>query len=251
MVAVFMVLWTMFTPARAAETVILSADLWCPHTCDPASGHDGYMVDIAREALALAGLKSVYQVRPWATALSEIRSGLSDGLVGTLPNEVPDLPRNQLALGHQANAFVVRADDPFVLTGLDSLDQRRIGAVKDYSYSPAIDTWLALHRDQVMRQSGTKAAIDNLEKLMSGRVDVVVDDEAVLRHGIILGGYGGKVRIAGRMPGGSLHVTFSLLRRPNSDLPQLLDDGIAKLRASGRLADILAGYGLADWDPKQ
>jgi polar amino acid transport system substrate-binding protein len=46
-----MILWlSLLTPtgAKAADTVILTADHWCPHTCDPESGRSGYMIDIAR-----------------------------------------------------------------------------------------------------------------------------------------------------------------------------------------------------------
>lgn len=235
----------------AADTVILSADHWCPHTCDPASGRSGYMIDVAREAFALAGIKTVYQIKPWATSLEEIRSGLADGLVGTLATEVPDLPHNHLALGRQANAFVVRIDDALLFTGLDSLIGRRIGTVRNYSYSTTIDAWLAGHAAQVVPQPGNHAAAANLGKLLDGQVDVVVDDEAVLRDAVILAGKTAKIRVAGRLSGGNLHVAFSPLRQRDLDLAAILDDGIDKLRRNGRLGDILASYGLADWEMGQ
>jgi len=235
-------------PAQAGDSVILTADHWCPHTCDPQSGHAGYMIDIAREALALAGLKTIYQLRPWATGLNEVRSGLADGIVGILPTEAPDLPRNQLALGRQANAVAVRADDTFSLDGLDSLAERRIATVKDYSYSATIDSWLLDHAPQVSAQSGDHAAENNLAHLLNQSVDTVLDDEAVLRQAIINTGKTTKVRIAGRLSGGSLHISFSPARQRGKALADILDDGIARLRQTGRLGEILASYGLADWE---
>lgn len=238
-------------PAVAADSVILAADHWCPHTCDPAGGPPGYMVEIAREALALAGIRTVYQLRPWSTAMSDVRAGLIDGVVGTLASEAPDLSHNHRALGRQANAFVVRVDDPLVLAGLDSLGQRRIATVRDYSYSPTIDSWLAAHAAQVTAQPGNRAADNNLDRLLNQKVDVVIDDEAVLRDAVIRLGLGAKVRVAGRQSGGPLHIAFSQARQYNRDLGALLDDGIAKLRRSGRLAEILAAYGLADWETER
>ncbi|MBR9973062.1 substrate-binding periplasmic protein [Magnetospirillum sulfuroxidans] len=235
-------------PAQAGDSVILTADHWCPHTCDPQSGHAGYMIDIAREALALAGLKTIYQLRPWATGLNEVRSGLADGIVGILPTEAPDLPRNHLALGRQANAIAVRADDTFSLDGLGSLAGRQIATVKDYSYSAAIDSWLLDHAPQVSAQSGDHAAEGNLDRLLNQSVDTVLDDEAVLRETIIRTAKSTKVRIAGHLSGGSLHIAFSPARQRGKALADILDDGIARLRQTGRLAEILASYGLADWE---
>jgi len=244
------ILWlSLLAPTgAAADTVILTADHWCPHTCDPESGRSGYMIDIAREAFALAGLKTQYQIRPWATGLNEIRAGLADGIVGTLPGEAPDLPRNHLPLGRQSNAFAVRAEDPFNFIDMTSLAGRRIGTVKDYSYSTDIDAWLAQHPQQVLAQAGNRAAETNLGRLLDRQVDLVLDDEAVLRDTIIRTGRTGKVRTAGRLAGGSLHISFSLARQRGNSLADVLDNGITALRRNGRLAAILAGYGLADWE---
>lgn len=233
-------------PAWAGDSVILTADHWCPHTCDPKSGQAGYMIDIAREAFALAGLNTVYHLRPWATGLNEVRAGLADGIVGTLPGEPPDLPYNQLTLGRQDNAVAVRADDTFILAGLDSLAGKRIATVKNYSYSTTIDSWLINHAPQVSAQSGDRAVENNLEHLLDQRVDVIVEDEAVLRQAIIHTGKHAKVRIAGRLIGGSLRIAFSPVHQRGKALADILDQGIVHLRQSGRLAEILAGYGLAD-----
>jgi len=235
------------SPLHAAESVILAADHWCPHTCDPATGKNGYMIDLAQEAFALSGIKTVYQVRPWATSMADIRAGLIDGVVGVLGTEAPDLPHNKMALGRQSNAFVVLADDGFTMHGLDSLTAKRIAMVKDYSYSPDIDAWLATHADQIQTQPGNRAAESNLAHLLNGKVNVVVDDEAVLRDAVIRLGLTGKVRTAGRQAGGTLHIAFSATRSNGKELAAMLDAGIAKLRESGRLAEILAGYGLSDW----
>ncbi|OJX77465.1 transporter substrate-binding domain-containing protein [Magnetospirillum sp. 64-120] len=236
------------TPGQAAESVILAADYWCPHTCDPATGRSGYMIDIAQEAFALAGIKTIYQMRPWATSIVDIRAGLIDGVVGVLRGEAPDLPHNSVPLGRQSNAFIVQASDGFMLNGLDSLAGKRIATAKDYSYSPAIDDWLAAHADQTQPQAGNRAAESNLGHLLNGKVDVVIDDEAVLRDAIIHHSLSGRVRNAGRQTGGTLHIAFSATRPNGKELAAILDQGIGKLRANGRLAEILAGYGLADWE---
>lgn len=227
-----------------ADTVRLEADPWCPHTC-AAGPHPGYMVDIAREALALAGHRVEYRTVPWTRAKQDVRDGKADGAVGFLLAEAEGYGVHKVPLGRQGNAVVVRADDPFVFSGLESLRGRIIGSIQEYSYSTAIDGWLATHRAQVHALGGEDALERNLKKLLAGRVDVVVEDEAVLRGK--LGGGVDRVRIAGHMAGGDLFIAFTPASARGEAFANALDAGIVQLRASGRLAQILAAYGLTDW----
>lgn len=228
--------------------VTLMADHWCPHTCDPRTGRDGYMIDLAREAFALNGLRVTFQSLPWAQVMAQIRAGRADGAAGTLAEETPDLPTNQLPLGWQGNAVVVRAGDSIRFAGLDTLQGRRVAVVKGYSYSRAIDSWLADHSYQVVAQEGDHAIDANLRRLLAFQVDAVIDDDIVVQDAIAQAGLAQKVRLAGRLPGGGLHVSFRADDRGRR-LAGLLDQGIETLRRSGRMAEIMATYGLADSPP--
>ncbi|MBI5162357.1 MAG: transporter substrate-binding domain-containing protein [Magnetospirillum sp.] len=232
----------------AADTVVLLADPWCPHTCAAGSGPAGYMVDIAREALATPGHTVIYKNTAWARAMKEVKSGKADGAVGSLREEgraaqlvVPAEP-----LGRQVNAFVVRADDPWVLNGLGSLKGRVVATILDYSYSPDIDGWLAARHTTVEPLGGENALERNLKKLLQRRSDVVVDDLAVLQRKMTSGAVAG-VRVAGTLPGGDLFVALTPVGGRGERLGKALDQGVATLRASGRLKQILAAYDVKDW----
>ena len=232
-------------PWAEERPVVLVADPWCPHTCDPRRGPDGYMVEIARAALELAGYKVVYKTEGWARALYDVRHGHADGAVGALPDEAPDLVTNGEPLGRQVNALVSRADRPVEFFGLDSLGALQIGSVAGYSFSPAIDLWLSEHPRQVQAVSGSDAAIRNLRKLLAGRVDVALDDEAVLAYAARRLGQSMAVSMVTRLPGGSLHIAFGWTR--GEKLAAALDQGIRTLRTDGRLREILERYDLKDW----
>jgi polar amino acid transport system substrate-binding protein len=232
---------------QAAEPpVVLVADPWCPHTCDPDDGSDGYMVDIAREAFAMAGIPVVYKTLGWARAMRDVRQGRADGAVGALADEAPDLITHVVALGWQANVLIIRDDDPWVFTGLASLVGRQVGSVSSYSYSAEIDAWLAANPATVQAISGSNAAGRNLKKLLARRIDIMLDDEAVVGDAISRQGQPPAVRIAGNLPGGTLHIAFAPQR--GRTLAAILDRNIKVLRANGRLAAILAHYGLSDWE---
>lgn len=231
------------------KTAVLAADPWCPHTCGAQDAKPGYMIEVAREALAKGGWQVVYKTAAWARVMHDVKAGKLDGAAGSLRDEgeaaglvVPDEP-----LGRQANAFVVRAGDPWTMQGLDSLQGRKVGSIKDYSYSKEIDGWLEGHAAQVQALGGENALDRNLQKLVSGRIDVVVEDEAVLLHALRAGKLGDKVRIAGQMPGGDLFLALTPVGGRGAALAKALDQGIRDLRASGRLGQIVEGYGLKDW----
>jgi polar amino acid transport system substrate-binding protein len=234
--------------ARAEPAVIvLAADPWCPHTCEADAPRPGYMIEIARRAFALSGLTVEYRITAWARAISDTREGRIDGVVGALASEVADLDLPQEALGHQSNLLVVRADDRWTLAGLDSLNGRTIGTVQNYGYSPQLDVWLAGHPDRVRALGGENALERNLRKLVSGRIDTVVEDEAVLALRLRNWAEAARVRVAGRVDGGDLYIAFSRRQGRGIDLARMLDQGVRTLRASGELNAILAAYGVRDW----
>ncbi|MEW5727421.1 MAG: transporter substrate-binding domain-containing protein [Pseudomonadota bacterium] len=235
-------------PAGAAEKVVLLADPWCPHTCAPG-GRPGYMIEIATKAFAARGIEVEYRTVAWARAMAEVRQGRADGAVGALRDEAADLVVHDEALGWQANVFAVRADDGWAYAGLDSLAGRKVGSILDYSYSPEVDAWLAAHPGQVQAAGGENALDRNISKLLSGRVDVVVEDSAVLTWALRARPDRDKIRLAGKTAGGALFIAFSPADGRGARLASILDQGIRELRASGALRSILDGYGFSDWKP--
>lgn len=234
-------------PGLAAEKIVLQADPWCPHTCEAQASQPGYMVEIAKAAFAARGHQVEYRTVPWARAIADVRAGKVAGAIGALRTEAQDLVVHHEPLGRQANAMAVRAGDAWVFKGLGSLDGKVVGAILDYSYSPEIDAWLSEHKAGVRFTGGENALARNLRMLASGRLDVVVEDEAVLLHQLRSSPERDRVRIAGRMGGGDLFIAFAHAGGRGVRLAHDLDQGIRDLRASGELQRILASYGLRDW----
>ena len=77
-------------PSNPRQRVVIAADPWCPHNCEAGSEHEGYMIDIAREAFGLAGIDVEYVNMSWARALQQARDGYIDAVVGALPGDAPD-----------------------------------------------------------------------------------------------------------------------------------------------------------------
>ncbi|MGE5505425.1 MAG: substrate-binding periplasmic protein [Actinomycetota bacterium] len=234
--------------AQARETVVVEADPWCPHTCDAADPKPGYMIEVAREALARSGFDLVYKSVAWARVIKDVQGGQADGAAGTLAQEARTagliLPEEPLGL--QSNVFVVRADDPWTMQGLGSIGNRRVGSIQDYSYSAEIDQWLADHPDQVRPLGGGNALERNILKLLNRRIDVVVDDAAVVAYTLARLGNESKMRIAGHMPGGAIYIAFSPAKPRAAAYAAALSAGVREMRKDGSLARILARYGVSE-----
>ncbi|MTI42814.1 polar amino acid transport system substrate-binding protein [Roseibium hamelinense] len=61
-------------------------------------------------------------------------------------------------------------------------------------------------------------------------------------------GAGDKVRLVHTDDSGPIYIALSPAKDHSKELAAQLDAGMAELRASGKLNEILGKYGLKDWD---
>jgi len=240
-------------PGAAAEEkhapgrLLLMADEWCPYNCEPGSEKPGYMVEMAREILAPHGFVVEYRTTAWARAVADTETGRIDGAIGAAPGEgtmtFPSVP-----WGMSENKLLVRRGTPLEYRGPASLPGR-IGVIRDYSYGDEMDAWLASAEaaGRVDVSSGAEALASNIRKLDLGRLDVVIDDGAVLLHRISELGWRDRFDIVPTGKPVPLFIALAPGRPETPRLARLLDEGVAEMRRTGRLDEILARYGLRDW----
>lgn len=238
--------------AAHADTVTLAADEWCPYNCEPGSQRPGYMVEIARIALAKAGHTLTYAVMPWSRALAESQAGRIDGVLGASRDEYESgvYPKASLGNNKVVLAMLPEKAKSFSYTGVESLKTLRIGGVQNYSYDGgAIDDYLASDaaKGKVEMISGSELQSQNLRKLLAGRVDAVIDDENVLRLALADLKPVPEVAFVPLLEDGDVSIGFSAAKPDAESHAKLIDETLVELRASGELGKILAKYGLADW----
>lgn len=237
-------------PTAYADTITLRADNWCPYNCEPNSDQPGYMVEIAKEVFAKAGHQIDYQLLNWARALEEVRAGKFNGVVGCSKGDAGDFIFTENELGLSLNGFAVRVADSWDYQGLDSLGKRKLGVVRDYSYGDAINAYLEKHKSDpnIETASGDNALEINLRKLSKGRIDTIVDGKAVLGYNIKRLSLDKELKLTpSSEEGDPVYIAFGPNQPNSAAYSKLLNDGIAEMRKSGRLAEILARYGLTDW----
>ena len=236
------------TPTEPRRSVVIAADPWCPHNCEAGSDHEGYMIDIAREAFSLAGIDVEYVNMSWARALQQARDGYIDAVVGALPGDAPDFVFPEAAIGYSTIALYTHPDNTWQYGGIDSLSQLTLLAINGYAYSPELDDYIARYQDnpeKVWVLSGPAPLSRAIELLHQQRSDVFPEDQYVMRWQLEQDGSAESLRMAAVIHESPIYIAFSPLGRDSPELAKILSEGAKGLQRSGRVAAILARYGVS------
>lgn len=233
----------------AADTIRLRADEWCPYNCEPGSDRPGYMIEIAQEALGRAGHQVDYATLNWQRSVEETRQGRFEAIVGAVTDEAPDFVF-PVPLGRNRDGYAMRRGATFDPSAVEPLRDLAVGAIRGYEYRGAVGAYIDRYGDDARRVqllAGDDALPQNLRKLVAGRVDLIVDDVNRL-HTLITGmDIRDQVEIVFEDESDAVFIAFSPANPRSGDYAEQLSSGVEELRASGRLREILARYGLVDW----
>jgi len=234
-----------------SRTITLVADEWPPFNDKPGSEREGYLVDVARAVFGEQGYQVVYQLVPWARAVDMTRRGQADGAIGASRTDAPDFVFPEEELARNKLAFYTRKGDPWRFAGPSSVQGVTLGTIAGYDYRPWLLEYIAANQDKANKVQilhGNDPLQRNLTKLLAGRIDVVVDNEAAILS--VAGEMGVLEKISSAGYGDEtafIYIAFSPAKPEARAHAARLSRGIATMREDGRLRAILARYNLTDW----
>lgn len=237
--------------AVGADTIVLGADPWCPYNCDPGSDRPGYMVEVAREALAPFGHTNEYKGVAWARALAQAEAGDIHGVIGAVPVEAPSFVFGP-PIGIYEGSVAFRAGQQVDVNDPAALEGLRVGAINGYEYYGPVSDYINANRDNrqiVQYASGDDALALNLRKLAAGRLDVVAEVRAVLDYNIAQLGMEGVFDVVETDESSDIYIAFSPALENSALYAEQLTIGVERLKQSGRFDEILESYGLASTQP--
>jgi len=235
-----------------SDTLTLVADDWCPYNCSEKGTPPGFLVEFAREIFSAAGHTVEYKVVPWARAVEEVKAGRYTALLGAVPEEAPELVYPGRPAWHSVDGFYVKKGNPWRYTGKESLLKVTLGAIIDYGYGGGIQEYVEEHGSdpkRVQLSSGEEPLHVNVRKLLAGRVDVVVEDTAVMDHYASNQQLGEKIELAGTSEPQPVYISFSPKESKAKEYSALLSKGLEELEKSGAGAKILKRYGIETRKP--
>lgn len=239
-----------FAPLAQADTLTIRADEWCPYNCAPSDKKIGFGIEIAKAIFEKAGHTVDYKVLNWTRSIEETRAGNYIAVLGATKTEVPDFVYPKEPIGQYQTGYASLNEKPYEYSGPSSLEDKLLGAIQSYNYDPEIDAYIAANKNNHNRiefVTGDDALTKNINKLLAGRLDVVLDSTYVLLYKIDSMGATDKIHISLPTKTDMVYLAFSPKNPKSQDYADLFDKGIAELRATGELKTILAKYGLKDW----
>lgn len=236
-------------PEARADVVTLRADEWCPFNCADVAA-PGYGVELASEIFAKAGHRVEYELAPWRRSIEDCLHGAVVAVIGAAPVDSDELVFPREPIGVWDTTFLVRREESWRYGGPGSLSRIKLGGIIGYNYMEPVGAYVEAHKNDRSRVDliGGRTPLDqNLRKLQAGRIGATMESRAVLDYKLKALGAGHGLVYAGGTSSGPIYIAFSPRHPKAQDYAAILDQGIAALRASGRLRQILERYGVSDW----
>lgn len=242
----------MIAPAVADE-IKIRADPWLPYSGGSEMNPGGYMVEMA-EAIAKANGHTIeYRTMPWANALDVVRAGSADCVVGAYLTDAEGFEFPKSGWGKSGNVFWGMSETQWRYDGIASLDKVKVGVIEEYSYGDEMDAYLKQYSGDTNRIEVVPAVgrgiVRLIARLIGKRIDTFVEDTNVLAYAVD----------QAKMEPGRI-VSLGVVSEPEDvyiactpadprgrAYAEMFDEGTAKLRSSGKLAEILGHYNLKDW----
>lgn len=230
-----------FSGIAHAEKITAIGDAWPPFLSPDLPGK-GIALQIVQAAFKEQGHEVEMKFVPWTRAIKSVKQGKIDILVGTwwtkkrstFLNFSDDYLVNNIK-------FIKRADDSFEYDGLESLNKKNVGVIRDYGYSDNFKQAMNFKKPE------TTKFINNLKKLVHKRIDLTLEDEIVARAFIKNEAPQLKDKIAFSstpLSSNTLHITSGLSNPKNNKIIADFNEGLAKIKSNGVYNSILKANGL-------
>jgi len=232
------------------EQIILVADEWYPYNGNPASDKPGYVVELAKKIFQQQGYEIIYKTTSWSRAIFGTRNGDFDGIICTGKRETPDFVFPVIEQGIAEHTFYVLENNPWRYQGFDSLSNMTLGAIENYSYGIFYEEYIVPNSDspdKIQLITGHNPLLRNLQKLKLGRINVLIEDQSVIKSFLLNNEIDIPIKAAGIAKKEKLYIAFSPSNEDSVKFAEILSNGVKELRANGQLKNILSGYGLTDW----
>ena len=193
-------------------------------------------------ALKRAGYRSKVSMVPWSRALNGTRNGAYDLIICAWRSKEREREfyfsdpyvENRIV-------FLKPSGSTWNYTGLTSLRGKRIGVIRDYAYS---DTF---NKSDVFQRDASGEFVANVLKLVSGRIDLTLEDEFVARFEIARSLPEQRARVDYSPTPLSTNTCQSAMSRENPEAGFILvamNRALAHMYSEGVIEKILGVHGL-------
>lgn len=228
-----------------ADTITLRADSWCPYNCQPGSDFEGYLIEVVREVFAKKGHTVDYQLLNWAQSIKETKEGKFNGIVGAYKEDAPDFIFPRITFTTSTQKIFTLPKSKWSFTGIKSLAGQKIGVVKNYSYDEATDAFIKNKNPAFVVLSGDDVQEKMISLLQKKQLTAIYEDPTVIAYSMK------KMKVAqdGLRKANDfynkeapVYIAFSPVNPKSREYADILAQGFADLRKSGRIDELKTKY---------
>ncbi len=190
----------------AAETLTIVSEAWPPYLMEEDGGASGVDYEVMAAVFDRMGVDFEFKFYPWNRCMAMLKEKEADGILAVGYNEerAEFLYYPDEAVSVSANILLYDKFKGSNAESLADLSGKTVGVTPGYSYDDDFDAADNFARD------ATESFSANIRKLLAGRIDYFIVDEAVGLYQTSEMGVSGRVNVAElRYSGGGNFVAFS------------------------------------------
>ena len=252
-------------PLCAEETISMVTTDFCPYVCisEKEDGRNGFVLDIFRYIFEKKGYAVKFEIQPWTRALKTYNDkGPFDGILAAtkihpINKEIAVFPETEIC--RYTHKFYALKDSPLVgkwkYTGVESLKNIQLGAIKDWSYSSAeVTKYVNDGGSHVNPMYGSDLVSRNMGMLLKKHTELYVENEFMVSYFLYKEKKAGNKKMENIVPADSVPIdegaenSYPVFYKDKNGekYAKIFTEGMKELRNS-KLDSIMAGYGLEDW----
>lgn len=240
---------------------------FCPYVCDPAKegGAKGFVIDIFNAVFEKHGYTINYEIQPWVRAMKSFNDRKDfDALIAAtkihpVNKDIALFPETEICM--YTHKFYALKDSPLAgkwkYNGVESLKDIVLGGIKGWSYCSAEVTKYVNETPEpkVYAMYGEDLLSRNFNMLLKKRTDLYVENEWMVTYFLYNEKKAGKtypdnIVAVDSVPvdpgvGESYPVFYN--DEKGKKYAEIFTSSMKELRADGKMAEIMARYGLKDW----
>jgi len=214
---------------------------WAPFT-GASLQNGGIATEIVTKVFKKAGYDLSVSFVPWARAVEQTESGVSDVLVAAwYSKKLAEKYVLSAPFIHNRVVFIQPKDSNFKFQGLESLKGKSIGVIRDYSYGEDFKMSKSFKRIPATN------LVSNLKKLAANRIELTLEDELVARFTIneklpeLKEKFAFSNKALDEKP---LHIAIRRGHPKGQELIEAFNQALAAMKTDGSYDAILKSHGL-------
>lgn len=229
-----------FSSFSHSQGLTLSVNDWCPYICDLSAPKKGILIEIVENIFQAEGYQVEFRKMPLKRAVREIKNKRVQGMVGIVPEVMPDLIFPEEPVIKTQFCFFTLPQNEWEFKGFKGrFPDTRVGAVAGKNISSNFDDVFP----KTETVSGNKDTVKRLIKmLIRQRVDVVVEEKKTISYLLNNNRSFPHLRIAGCAEKKDEYVAFSPADLNSKKYAELFSKGIKRLKKSGKIDEIVSSY---------